>query len=242
MRRPAQNDRDAGPGSWSPWKEGPLVFVAGALAAAASFWPLPLHLTSRISTDLGDPTLQAWQVAWGGRALLTQPLHYFESNTFSTRCASRSRSPTRSSGTPPAGLVGHGVSRSAAPLNLLFLFAYGLACAGAYLLARELGLPRRGALVGAAVFGFAPIRLAESSHLHILSSGGIPLTIFLLLRGYRRRSPRNDLCGLAGGYVAREPRLQPRPPLRLRAVRRPDRRVCRLVPWPALQDRPGEWS
>lgn len=180
--------------AFSPWREGLVVLVLGALAAALSFWPLPLHLASRIPTDLGDPSLQAWQVAWGGHALLHQPLSYFQSNTFFPLADSLAFSDALV-GYSPAGLVGRGVTAAVLRYNLLFLFAYGLACAGLYLLARELGLGRRPAGVGAAAFGFTAARLSESSHLHVLSSGGIPLALFLLLRGYRQRRRGTILAG-----------------------------------------------
>jgi uncharacterized membrane protein len=62
-----------------------------------------------------------------------------------------------------------------------------LAFLGAYLLARELGTGTLGGLCAGAAFAYAPWRLAHSQHLTLLSSGGIPLALFLLLRGYRRR-------------------------------------------------------
>jgi hypothetical protein len=42
--------------------------------------------------------------------------------------------------------------------------------------------------VAAIAFAYAPWRASQAAHLHILSSGGIALAVFLLLRGYRRRS------------------------------------------------------
>jgi hypothetical protein len=188
------NAQRAPQASWSPWREGMIVLVLGSLAAALSFWPLPFHMATRIPTDLGDPSLQAWQVAWGGHALLTQPTTYFDSNTFYPLHNSLAFSDALV-GYAPTALVGTGVTAALVRYNLLFLFSYGLACAGAYLLVRELGLPRRAAAVGGAAFGFTTTRLVESSHLHILSSGGIPLTLFLLLRGYRLRRSGTILAG-----------------------------------------------
>ncbi len=183
----------AGPGI-SPWREGIVVLVLGALAAGLSFWPLPLHLASRIPTDLGDPSLQAWQLAWDGHALLHQPASFFQSNTFYPLKDTLAFSDALV-GYAPVAAFGTGVTAAVLRYNLLFLFAYGLACAGAYLLARELGLGRRAAAVGGVAFGFTATRLVESSHLHVLSSGGIPLAVFLLLRGYRNRRSGTILAG-----------------------------------------------
>jgi hypothetical protein len=79
--------------------------------------------------------------------------------------------------------------------NLLFLFAYSLCFVGAYLLARELGLKRLGAAAAGVAFAYAPYRVTEAGHLHVISSGGIALALFLLLRGYRRGSGRLVLAG-----------------------------------------------
>ena len=56
------------------WREGLLAACAGVVLAVLMSWPLTLHLGSEIGKDLGDPLLQAWQVAWIGHALLTSPL------------------------------------------------------------------------------------------------------------------------------------------------------------------------
>ncbi len=45
-----------------------------------------------------------------------------------------------------------------------------------------------GASTAAAAFAYAPYRVTEAGHLHVISSGGIALALFLLLRGYRRGS------------------------------------------------------
>ena len=87
---------------------------------------------------------------------------------------------------PHAALLGY---------NVLFLFAYALAFLGAYLLARELGIGWPGAAAAGAAFAYAPWKLSQNGHLHVLSSGGIPLALFLLLRGYRRRSPGTVVAG-----------------------------------------------
>jgi hypothetical protein len=92
-------------------------------------------------------------------------------------------------GYAPAGLIGDGVTATLARYDLLYLFAYALAFAGAYLLARELGVRPLAAAVAGAAFAYAPFRLTMNGHLHVISSGGIALALFFLVRGYRRRSP-----------------------------------------------------
>jgi hypothetical protein len=168
----------------------------GVLLAVITSWPLALHLGSRIAPDLGDPVRTAWQVAWVGHALLHQPLHLWSSNAFWPAQHSLAFSDSLL-GYAPSALIGHGPTAALVRYNLLFLFAYALAFVGPYLLAREIGLGRAGAAVAGAAFAYAPYRAAEAGHLHVISSGGIALTLFLLLRGYRRGS----VAIVAAGWI-----------------------------------------
>jgi hypothetical protein len=162
--------------------------LGSALLAVLMSWPLVLHLGSDIPQDLGDPVRTAWQVAWEGHGLASAPLHIFSSNAFYPLGNSLAFSDSLL-GYAPAGLIGDGVTATLARYDLLFLLAYALAFAGAYLLARELGVRPLAAAVAGAAFAYAPFRLTMNGHLHVISSGGIALALFLLVRGYRRGSP-----------------------------------------------------
>jgi len=163
-----------------------LWAVLGGIALALiTTWPLVLHLPSRIEPDLGDPVRTAWEVAWVGHAMLNQPLQLFDANVFYPHPLSLAFSDSLL-GYGPAALFGSGTVAALVRYNLLFLFAWSLCFAGAYLLARELGLGRLGGAAAGAAFAYAPYRVTEAGHLHVISSGGLPLALFLLLRGYRR--------------------------------------------------------
>jgi hypothetical protein len=166
-----------------------LALAVGACALSVVMnWPLVLHLGQHIPKDLGDPLAEAWQAAWDGHALAHQPLHFFESNQFWPFHDTLAFSDALV-GYAPAGLFGSGPHAAVFRYDLLFLFAYALAFAGAYLLARELGLGPAGAAVAGAAFAFAPYRLEQNGHMQVISSGGIPLALALGLRGYRLRRP-----------------------------------------------------
>ena len=169
-------------------REVALCALGGVVLAVAMAWPLVLHLGSDIGKDLGDPLLQAWQVAWIGHALLHQPLDLWQANMFWPYSDTLAFTDALI-GYAPAGLAAQaGPHAALVAYNLLFLFAYALAFVGAYLLARELGTGIFGGVAAGAAFAYAPWRLAENGHLHVISSGGIPIALFLLIRGYRRRS------------------------------------------------------
>jgi hypothetical protein len=169
------------------WREVAAVAVGACLLAIVMTWPLVLNLGTDIPRDIGDPLAESWQPAWGGHALLHQPLHFFDANRFW---------PIKDSlafgdaliGYAPAGMIGSGPHDALVRYDVLFLFAYALAFFGTYLLARELGLGPAGAVVAGAAFAFAPFRLEQDGHMQVISSGGIPLSIAFAVRGWRLRS------------------------------------------------------
>jgi hypothetical protein len=163
------------------------VIIAGIALAVLVTWPLVLHMSSRISPDLGDPVRTAWQVAYVGHALLHDPLHLFNANAFYPHPLSLAFSDSLL-GYGPAAFFGSGTVAALVRYNLIFLFIWSLCFVGAYLLARELGLRKLAAAAAGAAFAYAPYRVTEAGHFQVISSGGIALALFLLLRGYRRRS------------------------------------------------------
>jgi hypothetical protein len=195
----APSEEAAGTRRWAPSPRLPglelaLVAAAGVLLALLTTWPLVLHMPSRIAPDLGDPVRTAWEVAWVGHAMLNSPLHLFDANAFYPHPLSLAFSDSLL-GYGPAAFFGSGTVAALVRYNLLFLFAWSLCFAGAYLLARELGLGRLGGAAAGIAFAYAPYRVTEAGHLHVISSGGLPLALFLLLRGYRRSSGRLVLAG-----------------------------------------------
>jgi hypothetical protein len=171
-----------------------VAVLAGIVLALVMRWPVPLHIGSDVPKDLGDPLPQAWQIAWGGNALQHQPLDYWQSNMYWPLKNSLAFSDALV-GYAPFGLIGEGFQAAIARYDLLFLFAYALAFVGTYLLARELGVNRLAAAVAGVAFAYAPWRLEQDGHMHVISSGGIPFALFLLIRGYRRGSTWTVLAG-----------------------------------------------
>jgi hypothetical protein len=173
------------------------ALVAGAIVLSVVMtWPLVLHLGQNVPKDLTDPLPQAWQVAWGGHALLHQPFSFFQSNQFWPLDDTLAFSDALI-GYAPAGLIGSGPEAAVARYDVLFVLSYALCFVGAYLLARELGLGPVGAAVAGAAFAFAPFRLEQDRHMQVISSGGIPLAIALGLRGYRLGRARWVISGFA---------------------------------------------
>ena len=168
--------------------------VAGVLTAVVMSWPLARHLRSRVAQDLIDPLNQAWQLAWGGHALRTDPLSVWQANTHFPLPDTLAFSDSLLGYAPLSALL-RGTTGAVVAYNLAFLIAYAMCFVGAALLARELGARPSAAAVAGIAFAYAPWRMTHNGHLNILSVGGVAIALFLLLRGYRRASPALVVSG-----------------------------------------------
>ncbi len=189
-----QGDRGRPRSPSFPAREIPSVIGAAIALALVMHWPLIPKFGRAVPGNLADPMLQAWEVAWGGHALLHQPLHLFDTNAFWPLGNSLAFSDALL-GYAPAGLLGSGPGAALIRYNVLFLVAATLAFAGAYLLARQFGASWVGGAIAGAAFAYAPWRLSQVNHLNVLSSGGIPLSLFLLIRGHQRKRAGMMLAG-----------------------------------------------
>ncbi len=178
-----------------------LLVAAAIVLALGMSWPLPLHLGSELPaaeppTGLLDPMYQAWEIAWEGHALAHDPDALYDANIFWPAAQTLAYTDA-APGYAPFAVIGTGPRAAVIRYDLLFLLSSALAVVGAGLLATELGAGLGGGLVAGAAFAFAPWRLAQRGHLNVLSSGGIPLAVFLLVRGWRRERPGLVILGWA---------------------------------------------
>ncbi|SDY18782.1 hypothetical protein SAMN05444365_101983 [Micromonospora pattaloongensis] len=163
--------------------EWTLAGVAALALAVLITWPTLRYPLHTIPHDIWDPTLQAWQMAWSGHILLTDPTQLWHSNTHYPESWSFAFSDTLL-GYAPAGMIGTGPVAAVLRYNIVFVLAHALALLGAYALVRQLGAGRTGAAVAAAGYATAPWLLAQAGHLHVISNGGIPLALAMLARGH----------------------------------------------------------
>jgi hypothetical protein len=176
--------RTARPRRLSRWAREVVAVPVGALAlAAAMTWPALRHPTATLPEDVGDPSLVAYLLGWGGHALRTDPGGLWDTNTFFPETNSLAFTDSFL-GYAPLGLIGTGPAAAVARYNALFVLVAALAFVGAYALARQLGARWQGALVAGAAFAYAPWRWTQAGHLHVLSTGGIALALAMLARGH----------------------------------------------------------
>ena len=161
-----------------------LAGLAGIGLACLLRLPVLRNLSTGVPEDLGDPLLQAWQLAWGREALLTQPLSPFDANTFWPLERSLAFSDSLLGYAPLGVLFGTGTGSALLRYNVIYLLSYALAFTGTYALVRQLGASRTAGAVTGLAFAYAPWHLAQEGHLQILSCGAIPLSLALLARGH----------------------------------------------------------
>lgn len=164
-------------------------------------WPLPLHLTSAVPNDIGDPLLNTWILAWDAHALLTRPLDLFNANIYyplPNALAFSEHLLSTASLALPLQLAG---GEPLLAYNLSLLLTFPLAAFGMYLLALRWAGPvpgRRGAaFLAGAIFAFAPYRFAAIAHLQLLTVQWLPFALLFLDRLLRPGSGRRDSAALA---------------------------------------------
>ena len=160
--------------------------------ALAMHWPLPMHLGPRHRPGPRRPARAGLAGRVGRARAEDQPLELFQANMFWPMHDSLAFSDALV-GYAPAGLIGEGVARRgralrpAVPVRLRAVLRRRVP-AGARARRRPAGR-----VVAGAAFAYAPWRLEQEGHLHIVSSGGdparaVPADARLPARQRRRRS------------------------------------------------------
>ena len=182
-----------------------LAFIAYFLIAIAATWPLSRGLDRDIPWDLGDPVLVLWILAWDCEQLLrilggdvARIATFFDANIFYptplTLAYSEHFMAQAIQILPVYAITGNPILA----YNILFLSTWVLSGIGMYLLVRELTGNAVAGFVGGLLFAFAPYRVPQSGHLHVLSSQWMPFALYGLRRYFvtRRHFP------LAGAAIA----------------------------------------
>lgn len=186
-----------------------LVAALAALAVAATY-PLVRGLTTHLASDLGDPLLVTWMLAWDADRLRHGLRGLWDAPNFFPY--------------PHTLLYSEhflGVALFTAPLqwatrnavlvyNVAFLGSFIVTGCGMYVLARRLTGRRDAALAAAVVFAFNPFRASHMSHLQLLVLGWLPLSVWALHRYFQTRRLRDLLLStlfyllqtLTTGYFA----------------------------------------
>jgi len=175
------------------------VLGFAALALALTF-PLVLHLTDHVASDVRDPMYCLWLLSWDVDTAVGNPAGIADANIFY----------------PHRGALFYGdalpaLALMAAPVilltrnpvvayNLLFLLSFFIAGHGMFLLVRRLTSSRSAAFVAGLIFAYFPYNFAHLSHLELLFYGWIAYC-FLFIHRYFNAPSFKNMAGIAVFYV-----------------------------------------
>ena len=177
-------------GTDRPRPAAEALAVIGAFTALtlAVTYPLVHEMTRALPSDLGDPLLNAWILAWdaeqflhGLQGLWDAPIFYPYPKTLTY---SENLLGIAVLTAPVQWLTGNPVLG----YNVAFLFSYVLAGSGMYLLAVSITGNRLAAVVSGVAFAFLPYRVAQLPHLQMLMFGWMPIGLWALHRFFRSGS------------------------------------------------------
>jgi len=163
--------------------EWTLAALGSLLLAVVMTWPTLRYPAYTVPEDIWDPALEAWMISWGGHGVLTDITNLWNANAFYPEKYSYVFTDTLL-GYFPIGMIGSGFTAAIVRYNILFVLVHALSFFGAYALCRQLGSGKTGAAVAGAAFAYAPWRLAQAGHMHVISTGGIALSLAMLARGH----------------------------------------------------------
>jgi hypothetical protein len=188
----------------SPARELAFVLALYSVLTCVMTWPLVSGLTRDVPGDLGDSLLNMWILGWGAESvprLLTggmTPADFANANIFHPEPLALAFSEHLFAQVIQILPVYHLTGNLILCYNLLFLGTFLLSGAGMYLLVRDMTGSRTAAFFAGLVFAFVPYRVAQISHLQVLSSQWMPFVLF----GFRRYITAGSRKGLTGGSAA----------------------------------------
>lgn len=186
----------------------PNAWAATAAYCAATIvmtWPLVTGLARDVAWDLGDSLLNMWILAWDCeqlRAVLGGDIArigtFFDANIFYPAPLALAYSEHLFAQAVQIFPIYLATKNPILCYNLLFVSTFVLSGLGMYLFVREVTGRPRAAFVAGLLFAFVPYRLAQASHLQVLSSQWMPLALY----GFRRYVDTGRRLPLVGGTVA----------------------------------------
>lgn len=172
------------PGTIARPRERFFVVAAGLALSLVMTWPLAtgLERLGRTEAVNADGQYSIWNVAWVARTIVADPLRLFDANIFfphkTTLAYSEANILPGLIGAPAYWLT----KNPWLTLNVVLLFAFTSAYVCAYLLLRHLTGDRRAAAAGALLYAFCPYVFSHLSHIQLLMTGGLPLSMLMLHR------------------------------------------------------------
>lgn len=177
--------------AWAACASRPALAATFSYAALAVVmtWPLVAGLTHDVPSDVVDPLLNSWILAWDADHLLrflagdVQALAgFWDANIFYPRARTLAYSEhlvAQALQILPVYALTHNAILCH---NLLFLSTFVLSGLGMYLLVLDLTGDRRAAYLAGLLYAFAPFRLCQIPHVQVMSSQWMPFVLLAVRR------------------------------------------------------------
>ncbi len=166
-----------------------LLYVALTFALA---WPFSVTLASSVLWAGPDTELFLWTLAWDVHAFTAQPLSIFDANIFHPLRHTLAYSENLIGSAIVAAPVLWATGNFVLAMNVVSLLSVVLCGAGTYMLARQVGVGKAGAILAGLIFAFSPPRFFRISQLHLNAVQWMPFALAFLHR-YVDQGCRRDL-------------------------------------------------
>lgn len=176
------------------WREI-IVFVLYLAGAVVFTYPLARDLRTA-TTDLSDPLLDAWALAWVAHQLPRDPLHLFDANRFYPEKGTLAYTDPMIGLGAPLAPVQWIFGEALVTLNVAMLLSIAISGYGAYRLGGYVSGSRLAGAVAGSIFAFAAYRLNHLDHVQLQTAGYIPL-LYLCLRKFLEGGRTRHAVGVA---------------------------------------------
>ena len=168
----------AHPSRWNWYDTGYLVLLALLVVVMAyRFTP---NFSSEIAGQWWDPLLNMWTLSWDTNTLLHAPTHLWQAQLLYPNNLSLSYSENLLGEAviyAPFFLITHNPVVS---YNITFYLIFLLCGVNMYIMARHYTHRSFAAFVAALIFAFAPYRIGQIDHIHIIAGEWMPLAFLYL--------------------------------------------------------------
>ena len=166
-----------------------VVACAYVTLAVIKTIPLARKFTTHLPSDLGDPLLTTWIMAWGSHALAHHPFSLFDANLLYPLNRTLAFSDHLLGVLPVFAPVYAATGNPIAAANTVFLLSFALSAFAAFCLTYMLTRAPWPSFLAGLLFGFAPFRFGQLSHMQLLNFFWCPLallSLFTFLQTRRR--------------------------------------------------------
>jgi hypothetical protein len=172
-----------------------IVFVLYLAGAVVFTYPLARDIRTA-TTDLSDPLLDAWALAWVAHQLPRDPVHLFDANRFYPEKGTLAYTDPMIGIGVPLSPIQWIFGEALVTLNVAMLLSIAISGYGAYRLGWCVSGSRAAGAVAGSVFAFAAYRLNHLEHVQLQTAGYIPL-LYLCLRRFLEEGRLRHGVGIA---------------------------------------------